>query len=102
VPITIEAASCVETFEAALARHGKPEIFNTDQGSHFACKLEASSLLPLSPAHWNFGPGIIRAGTPIAVVPAGTLVMTSVFAEIMQPSPMVTGPMTLAWHEIRT
>ena len=26
---------CVETLEDALARHGKPEIFNTDQGSQF-------------------------------------------------------------------
>ena len=30
--ITMEAAFCVETLEDALARHGKPEIFNTDQG----------------------------------------------------------------------
>jgi putative transposase len=28
--ITMEAAFCVETLEDALARHGKPEIFNTD------------------------------------------------------------------------
>ena len=33
--ITMEAAFCVETLEEALARHGKPEIFNTDQGSQF-------------------------------------------------------------------
>src|SRR5674476_1282461 len=33
--ITMEAAFCVETLEDALARHGKPEIFNTDQGSQF-------------------------------------------------------------------
>ncbi len=33
--ITMEAAFCVETPENALARHGKPEIFNTDQGSQF-------------------------------------------------------------------
>src|SRR5665213_2963939 len=30
--ITLEAAVCVED---ALARHGKPEVFNTDQGSQF-------------------------------------------------------------------
>ena len=35
VSITLEAAFCVETLENALARHGKPEIFNTDQGSQF-------------------------------------------------------------------
>jgi putative transposase len=28
--ITIEAAFCVETLQDALARHGKPDIFNTD------------------------------------------------------------------------
>jgi putative transposase len=33
--ITMEAAFCVATLEDALARHGKPEIFNTDQGSQF-------------------------------------------------------------------
>src|SRR5260370_1322902 len=31
----MEAVFCVETLEDALARHGKPDIFNTDQGSQF-------------------------------------------------------------------
>jgi putative transposase len=35
VSITMEAAFCVETLEDALAKHGRPEIFNTDQGSQF-------------------------------------------------------------------
>jgi putative transposase len=35
VSITMEATFCVETLEDALARHGKPDIFNTDQGSQF-------------------------------------------------------------------
>src|SRR6202041_1945228 len=35
VSITMEAAFCVEALEDALARHGKPEILNTDQGSQF-------------------------------------------------------------------
>jgi putative transposase len=35
VSITMEAAFCVETLQDALAKHGKPEIFNTDQGSQF-------------------------------------------------------------------
>ena len=35
VSITMEASFCVETLEDALARHGKPELFNTDQGSQF-------------------------------------------------------------------
>jgi putative transposase len=35
VSITMEAAFCVETLRDALVKHGKPEIFNTDQGSQF-------------------------------------------------------------------
>lgn len=33
--ITMEAAFCIEAVEEALARNGKPDIFNTDQGSQF-------------------------------------------------------------------
>ncbi|HDG9824956.1 TPA: IS3-like element ISKpn11 family transposase [Acinetobacter nosocomialis] len=33
--ITMEADFCIEAVEDALARYGKPEIFNTDQGSQF-------------------------------------------------------------------
>jgi putative transposase len=33
--ITMEAAFCIEALEDALARHGKPDIDNTDQGSQF-------------------------------------------------------------------
>ena len=33
--ITMEAAFCVEAVEEAIAKHGKPEIFNTDQASQF-------------------------------------------------------------------
>ena len=32
---TMDARFCVEALEEALARYGKPEIFNTDQGSQF-------------------------------------------------------------------
>jgi putative transposase len=35
VSITMEAAFCVETLEDAMVHHGKPDIFNTDQGSQF-------------------------------------------------------------------
>ena len=35
VSITMEASFCVEALEEALANYGKPEIFNTDQGSQF-------------------------------------------------------------------
>src|SRR5262249_37684400 len=37
VSITMEAAFCIEALEEALARHGNPQIFNTDQGSQFTC-----------------------------------------------------------------
>ena len=33
--ITMEATFCVETLADALARYGKPGVFNTDQGSQF-------------------------------------------------------------------
>jgi putative transposase len=35
VSIIMEAAFCVETLNDALTRLGKPDIFNTDQGSQF-------------------------------------------------------------------
>jgi putative transposase len=44
VSITMEAAFCVEALEEALAKHCKPEIFNTDQGSQFT-SLEFTSVL---------------------------------------------------------
>ena len=38
VSISMEAAFCIEALEEALTKHGKPEIFNTDQGSQFTCE----------------------------------------------------------------
>ena len=35
VSITMEADFCIEAVQEALAKHGRPEIFNTDQGSQF-------------------------------------------------------------------
>jgi len=35
ISITMEASFCVEVLQDALARHGRPAIFNTDQGSQF-------------------------------------------------------------------
>ena len=32
---TLDASFCTDALEEALARHGTPEIFNTDQGSQF-------------------------------------------------------------------
>ena len=45
VSITMEADFCVEALEEALARFGKPEIFNTDQGSQFTSLAFTSALL---------------------------------------------------------
>jgi len=35
VSITMEAGFCVEAVEDAIVKYGKPEIFNSDQGSQF-------------------------------------------------------------------
>jgi putative transposase len=43
--ITLEAAFCIEALEEALARYGRPEIFNTDQGSQFTSHDFTSVLL---------------------------------------------------------
>jgi putative transposase len=45
VSITMEVASCLEAVEEALARHGRPEIFNTDQGSQFTSAAFTGLLL---------------------------------------------------------
>ena len=43
--ITLEAAFCIEALEEAIARHGRPEIVNTDQGSQFTSRDFTSVLL---------------------------------------------------------
>jgi putative transposase len=43
--ITLEAAFCIEALEEALARHGRPEIVNTDQGWQFTSQDFTSVLL---------------------------------------------------------
>lgn len=45
VSITMEAAFCVEALEEALARHGRPDVFNTDQGSQFTSREFTSVLI---------------------------------------------------------
>jgi len=42
--ITMEATFCVEALTKAVARHGKPDIFNTDQGRQFT-SLEFTAVL---------------------------------------------------------
>jgi putative transposase len=41
---TMDASFCIEALAGALARYGKPEIFNTDQGSQFT-SFEFTDLL---------------------------------------------------------
>ena len=45
VSISMEADFCVEALEEALARYGKPQIFNTDQGSQFTSMAFTGVLL---------------------------------------------------------
>ena len=42
---TLDSAFCVEALEEALARFGRPEIFNTDQGSQFTADAFTKVLL---------------------------------------------------------
>jgi putative transposase len=42
---TLDSAFCVEALEEALSRFGRPEIFNTDQGSQFSAEAFTSVLL---------------------------------------------------------
>jgi putative transposase len=45
VAITLEACHAKEIIEQAFARYGKPEIFNTDQGSQFTSEAFTGVLL---------------------------------------------------------
>ncbi|MET3892692.1 putative transposase [Bosea sp. OAE506] len=43
--ITMDVAFCIEAVEEAMARFGKPEIFNTDQGSQFTSRKFTALLI---------------------------------------------------------
>src|SRR6187455_1160499 len=60
VSISLEAAFCLEALEEALARHGRPEVFNTDQGSQFTSAEFTSVLLAKSIAISMDGKGAWR------------------------------------------
>jgi putative transposase len=45
VSLTMEAEFCVEALEEALAKHGRPEIFNTGQGSQITSAAFTDVLL---------------------------------------------------------
>ena len=42
---TMDAGYCVDALNDALRRHGRPEVFNTDQGSQFTCEAFVGTLL---------------------------------------------------------
>jgi putative transposase len=37
--ITMDTSFCIEALDEAISKHGKPEIFNTDQGSQFTSEV---------------------------------------------------------------
>ena len=45
VSITLDSAFCIDAVEAAIARYGRPTIFNTDQGSQFTSAAFTGRLL---------------------------------------------------------
>jgi putative transposase len=45
VSITLDSAFCIAAVEEAIARHGPPEIFNTDQGAQFTSAAFTGLLL---------------------------------------------------------
>jgi putative transposase len=45
VSITMEVGFCLEALEEALAKHGRPKIFNTDQGSQFTSEAFTGVLI---------------------------------------------------------
>ena len=64
--ITLEAAFCIEALEEALARYGRPEIFNTDQGSQFTSTAFTEVLLKHEIAISMDGKGAWRAKVALA------------------------------------
>ena len=43
--ITMEVDFCLEAVEEALAKHGRPDVFNTDQGAQFTSAAFTGLLL---------------------------------------------------------
>ena len=51
---TLGAEFCVEALEEALARYGRPEIFNTDQGNQFTSDgFTGTRSATRSPSAWT-------------------------------------------------
>jgi putative transposase len=58
--ITMDVGFCVEAVEEAVARFGKPEIFNTDQGSQFTSRAFITMLIGIGVAISMDGKGAWR------------------------------------------
>ena len=68
VSISMDSQFCVETLEDAIARYGRPEICNTDQGSQFisdaftkalssrAIKISMNGTCLAGPGRWRASP----------------------------------------------
>lgn len=77
----MEVGFCREAVEAALARHGRPEIFNPDQGSQFTSAAFTSLL--------------IQNGIPISMHGRGSW-RDNVFVERLWRSAAARGSLTFA------
>jgi len=62
---TMDASFCLAALEDALARYGKPEIFNTDQGSQFTGALIEAGVRISMDGRGRFGQRVHR--TPLAL-----------------------------------
>ena len=60
--ITLETGPCVEALIDALARHGSPEIMNTDQGSQFTSGAFLTALQEAQVAMSMDGKGAFSLG----------------------------------------
>ena len=63
---TMDAFHCVETLKTAMDSYGKPEIFNSDQGSQFTSsefvtELRKGASLPVRSSWRNFGTMAFRS-----------------------------------------
>ncbi len=50
---TLEAEFCIAALEEALARYGRPDIFNTDQGSQFTSPRFVAVLTGAGASRWT-------------------------------------------------
>ncbi|MBB4397173.1 transposase InsO family protein [Bradyrhizobium sp. ERR14] len=73
VSITMEAAFCVEAVQEALAKHGRPEIFNTDQGSQLTSLEFTDVLLDAKIAISMDGKGALRQRVCLAALANGQI-----------------------------